>query len=155
MIPQYDDMFDTEATNIDRNVMNRGEAPAGFVVSSDDQRRAQARSSRYDSVEFTDSSANFYQPFEDQELLSGQVKPTVTGYYDTGYNGQPQVYDPSEDTFGEHVRLKNPGPSVGKIPREAYGKPGFFRNTFDLLIASMILMSVIMLEIIGLILLLR
>ncbi|MBQ1894745.1 MAG: hypothetical protein II167_03530 [Clostridiales bacterium] len=150
MIPQYDDMFDTAATDIDRNVMNREENPVGLVVSSED-RRAEARSSRYDSIEFTDSSAAFFEPIEDEELLAGKVKPTVTAYYDTGYDGTPNVYNPSDDKLGERVKLRNNEPAVGKLPPEAYGKPDFFRNSFDLGIASVILIAVVILEIIGLI----
>ncbi len=151
MIPQYDDIFDTAATDIDRNVMNQEETPAGFAMSSDGARRTRTRSSRYDSVEFTDTSADFYRPIEDEDVISGKVKPTVVGYYDTDYDGSPNIYNPSEDTFGASVRLNNSEPVVGKLPREAYGKPEFFLNTFDLAIASVILIAVIVLEIIGLI----
>ena len=101
MIPKYDfdNSYDRQQTDIDRKVMNKTDAAerAGVVIITDQNRRADARSSRYGSVEFTGDSAAFYGPIEDEELLAGKVKPSVAGYYDTGYSGVPNVYDPALD----------------------------------------------------------
>jgi len=156
MIPKYDfdNSYDRQQTDIDRKVMNKTDAAerAGVVIVTDQHRRADARSSRYGSVEFTDDSAEFYEPIEDEELLSGKVKPTIAGYYDTGYSGIPNVYDPSLDkTTGIGVIKNEVNNDIGKLPKDAYGIPDFFKNPVDLIISIIALSAFIIIEIIGLI----
>lgn len=156
MIPKYDfdNSYDRQQTDIDRKVMNKTDAAerAGVVIITDQNRRADARSSRYGSVEFTGDSAAFYGPIEDEELLAGKVKPSVAGYYDTGYSGVPNVYDPALDkTTGIGVIREPEKVDLGKIPDEAYGLPEFFKNPIDLAIAIVALSALIIIEIIGLI----
>ena len=150
MLARYDDMFDTLATDVDRNVMNEGEKPSDFVVTTNYEKRAEARSSRYDSAKFTDTSAKFWDPIEDEDLLSGVTKPTVLGYYDTDYDGTPNYYNPSLDKVSSRATPNEPM-AIGKMPKEAYGKPEFFENSFDLGIASIILVAIVILEIICLV----
>lgn len=157
MIPQYDfdNSYDVDKTSLDRNVLNTRDMndKTGFVVKTDEAKRAAARSSRYESVEFTDESVDFIDPFEDEELLNGKVKPTVAGYYDTGYDGSPNVYNPSEDKMmgkGSVSFHKDQQNNPEPMPKEAYGSPDFFKNPVDLTIASIALAIVVVLEIIGL-----
>ena len=154
MIPKYDfdNSYDRQQTDIDRKVMNKTDAAerAGVVIITD--QRADAGSSRYGSVEFTDESAKFLEPLEDEDLISGKVKPTVAGYYDTGYSGVPNVYDPSEDkTTGIGVIREPAAVDLGKLPKDAYGLPDFFKNPVDLTISIVALSALIIIEIIGLI----
>lgn len=152
MIPQYDfdNSFDNEQTSLNRNVLNQKEMneKTGFVVRTDEARRAAARSSRYDSVEFTEESVDFIEPFEDEELISGNVKPSVAGYYNTGYDGAPNVYNPSQDKMiGKgSVSFEKAEPSADPLPREAYGSPEFFKNPVDLTIANIALGVFVILE---------
>lgn len=150
MIPKFNDDFLSAETDLNRNVMNEGETPSNFIVSTNYEKRQAARSSKYDSVEFTGSSANFLDPIEDEDLLSGVTKPTVQGYYDTGYDGTPNFYNPSEDKVSTMATPPREQ-SLGKMPKEAYGKPAFFENSFDLGVASVILIAIVVLEIIGLV----
>ena len=156
MIPKYDfdNSYDRQQTDIDRNVLNSTDAAekAGVIIVTDQNKRADARSSRYSSVEFTDDSARFYEPIEDEDLLAGNVKPTVAGYYDTGYSGVPNVYDPSSDKLtGVGVIRDTFGADIGKLPKDAYGTPDFFKDPVTLTVSIMALASVIVLEIIALI----
>ena len=156
MIPKYDfdNSYDRQQTDIDRKVMNKTDAAerAGVVIITDQNRRADARSSRYGSVEFTDESVAFLEPIEDEDLLTGKVKPTVAGYYDTGYSGVPNIYDPSEDrTSGIGVIKQTEKIDMGKLPSDAYGLPDFFKNPVDLTISIIALSALIIIEIIGLI----
>ena len=74
MIPKYDfdNSYDVDNTSLDRNVLNTKDMreDTGFIVKTDEAKRAAARSSRYDSVEFTNGSVDFTEPFEDEELLN-------------------------------------------------------------------------------------
>ncbi|SEW07613.1 hypothetical protein SAMN05216413_1103 [Ruminococcaceae bacterium KH2T8] len=156
MIPKYDfdNSYDRQQTDIDRKVMNKTDAAerAGVVIITDQNRRAGARSSRYGSVEFTDDSARFLEPLEDEDLISGKVKPTVAGYYDTGYSGVPNVYDPSADRTTGIGNINEPKAiDLGKLPKDAYGLPDFFKNPVDLTISIVALSALIIIEIIGLI----
>lgn len=154
MIPKYDfdNSYDIDNTSLDRNVLNTTDMneATGFVVKTDEAKRAAARSSRYDSVEFTDRSVDFTNPFEDEELLSGRVKPTVAGYYNTGYNGMPNVYNPTEDklTGKGVVSLGKKEKNTEPLPKEAYGSPAFFKNPVDLTIASVALGILVVVELI-------
>ena len=156
MIPKYDfdNSYDRQQTDIDRNVMNSTDAAekAGVIIVTDQNKRADARSSRYSSVEFTDDSARFYEPIEDEDLLSGNVKPTVAGYYDTGYSGVPNVYDPSTDKMtGIGVIREENNVDIGKLPKDAYGTPEFFKDPFTLTVSILALASVVILEIIAMV----
>ncbi len=156
MIPKYDfdNSYDRQQTDIDRNVLNSTDAAekAGVIIVTDQSKRADARSSRYSSVEFTDDSARFYEPIEDEDLIAGNVKPTVAGYYDTGYSGEPNVYDPSCDKLtGVGVIKDQSDNSIGKLPKDAYGTPDFFKDPITLTLSIMALASVAVLEIIALI----
>lgn len=152
MIPKYDfdNSYDVDNTSLDRNVLNQRDIneQTGFVVKTDEAKRAAARSSRYESVEFTDESVDFTETFEDEELLSGRVKPTVAGYYNTGYNGVPNVYNPTEDkmTGKGQVSFDKKEASSEPLPKEAYGSPAFFKNPVDLTIASIALGIFIVVE---------
>ncbi len=156
MIPKYDfdNSYDRQQTDIDRNVLNSTDAAerAGVIIVTDQNKRADARSSRYGSVEFTDDSARFYEPIEDEDLLAGNVKPTVAGYYDTGYSGVPNVYDPSCDKLtGIGVIRDDSNVDIGKLPKDAYGTPDFFKDPVTLTVSVLALASVVILEIIALI----
>ncbi len=139
----------------DRNVLNTKDPDerTGFVIKTDEQKRKIMRSGRYESVEFTETSLAYGDPFEDEALISGQVKPSVTAVYDTGYDGKPNVYDPSKD----HVKQTSNVDSfdhtgqMGVLSKESFATPEFFRNPVDLIIGSVIFGLIIVLEIIGLI----
>ena len=154
MIPQYDfdNSYDKEQTSLDRNVLNTRDMSesSGFVIKTDESKRAQARSSHYDSVEFTDNSVDFTEPFEDEELLNGKVKPSVAGYYNTGYDGAPNVYNPSQDKMigRGNVSFDKAEASNEPLPREAFGSPEFFKNPVDLTIANIALGIFVVLELI-------
>ncbi|MBO4637809.1 MAG: hypothetical protein J5685_11760 [Clostridiales bacterium] len=157
MIPQreFDNLYDTAATDENRNVMNREEGRTGpdLVVNSNYQNRASRRSSRYDSVEFTETSASYMDPLEDEDLLSGNTTPTVVGYYDGLEDYESRVYDPMNDmVIG---RVPSPDtvktPDLGKLPKSAFGLPDFFKNPVDLFVSCILLAGVIILEIIGLV----
>ena len=155
MIPKYDfdNSYDVDNTSLDRNVLNTKDMreDTGFIVKTDEAKRAAARSSRYDSVEFTNGSVDFTEPFEDEELLSGRVKPTVAGYYNTGYNGSPNVYNPTEDKLtGKGVVSLNAKKETNAepLPKEAFGSPAFFKNPIDLTIASVALGILVVVELI-------
>ncbi len=154
MIPQYDfdRLYDSASTDQDRNVMNQGEMPddTGFVMSMGNGPKTKQRIGRYDRVEFTDGSADYMTPLEDEDLLSGRVTPSVAGYYDTASEYDPKVYDPMNDTvIGEFTdpSVLTPG-DIGKIPKDAFGHPDFFKDPVTLTIASAVLAAVIVLEII-------
>ena len=157
MIPQreFDNLYDSAATDENRNVMNRDDRRPGpdLIVSPNYENRAERRSSRYDSVEFTDTSASYMEPLEDEELLAGKSTPTVVGYYDGLGDYESRVYDPMNDT----VIGKVPSPDtirrvdVGKLPKTAFGLPEFFKNPVDLFVSCVLLIGIIILEIIGLI----
>ncbi|MBQ4271294.1 MAG: hypothetical protein II718_05670 [Clostridiales bacterium] len=163
MIPQYnfDNSYDKLSTDIDRKVLNTGpmNEKTGFVIRTEEDKRADARSGRYSSVEFTDESVSYVEPFEDEELLSGKVTPTVAGYYDTGYDGRPKVYDPSSDNLEALSlnRSRDIDPirkDIGKIPKEAYGTPELFKDPLSLVIGCVIASLLIIVEIIALIVIL-
>lgn len=157
MIPQreFDNMYDTAATDENRNVLNREEGRTGpdLVVSTNYENRAARRSARYDSVEFTDTSASYMEPLEDEELLSGKSEPTVVGYYDGLGDYESRVYDPMNDTYIGTVPSpdKVNVPDLGKLPKQAFGLPDFFKNPVDLFVSCILLAGIIILEIIGLI----
>ena len=159
MIPQYnfENSYDKMSTDPDRNVLNTSQMKeeTGFVISTQDNTRYDKRSSDYGSVEFTDGSASYVEPFEDEELLSGKVKPTVAGYYDTGYDGQPNIYDPSNDSLAAQSRYIDPVKNdIGKMPKEAYGMPELFKDPVSLLVGSVIAGAIIIIEIIALVIIL-
>ena len=145
----------------DRNVLN-GKEPderTGFVVRTDEEKRRQMRSSRYESVEFTDSSVDFRGVFEDEALISGQVKPEVAAVYDTGYDGRPVIYDPSKDeeiTASSFISSDSfdRTSEMGQLTGESFSTPDFFRNPTDLLIGCIIFGLILILEIAGLIIIL-
>ena len=158
MIPKYDfdNSYDRQQTDIDRNVLNSTDAAekACVIIVTDQSKRADARSSRYSSVEFTDDSARFYEPIEDEDLIAGNVKPTVAGYYDTGYSGEPNVYDPSKDHTGDVKPATDSfdrTSQMGVLTKDSFATPEFFRNPVDLAIGCVVFGLVIILEIIGLI----
>lgn len=154
MIPKYDfdNSYDIDQTSLDRNVLNTKDMneKTGFIVKTDEAKRAAARSSRYESVEFTERSVDFTEPFEDEELLSGRVKPTVAGYYNTGYDGSPNVYNPTHDkmTGRGNVSFAKKEASSEPLPKEAYGSPEFFKNPVDLTIACVALAVFVIVELI-------
>lgn len=124
-----------------------------FIIKTDEQKRKLARSSRYESVEFTDDSIDFSKPFEDEALLSGNVKPTVSAVYDTGYDGKPNIYNPSKELVKENRhsdsfdRTKEMGPLTG----ESFSTPNFFKDRTDMTIGCIIFGLIILLEIIALV----
>jgi len=139
--------------NPDREVLNKPDISdrEDLIVKTDENKRRIARSSRYESVEFTDESVDFSQPFEDEALISGQVKPTVSAVYDTGYDGKPNFYDPDKEyeeicyTGDSFDRTQDMGP----LQSESYATPEFFKNPVDLIIGSAVAFLVIVLEIIA------
>ena len=142
----------------ERNVLNTKDPDdkIGFVIKTDEEKRRQMRSSRYESVEFTDSSLDYAAAFEDEALISGQVQPHVSAVYDTGYDGKPNIYDPSKD----HVSSQKHGSdsfdrtsSMGVLTRESFATPAFFTSKVDLIIGCVVFGLLIILEIIGLIIL--
>jgi hypothetical protein len=140
----------------ERNVLNTQDPDenTGFVIKTDEQKRKLMRSARYESVEFTDTSISYNEPYEDEAVISGQVKPEVTAVYDTGYDGKPNVYDPSKD----HTSDVKPATDsfdrtsqMGVLTKDSFATPEFFRNPVDLAIGCVVFGLVIILEIIGLI----
>ena len=169
MIPKYefDNSFDNSTIDPDRNVLNTKDVDdkVGLVIKTDKTARDEARSSHYDSVEFTDSSLNFNETFEDEDLISGKVKPTVVAHYENGCDGNSNIYDPFDDKLLGKGRVDIYDDTQGgtqkmyggepDIPKEAYGTSDFMKSKTDLLIASIALGTVVVLEIIILILLLK
>ena len=139
----------------ERNVLNTKDPDekTGFVIKTDEEKRKIMRSGRYESVEFTEDSLLYGAPFEDEALISGQVQPEVAAVYDTGYDGKPNIYDPSKD----QVRQVNNTDSfdrteeMGILTRESFSTPKFFSSPVDLAIGCVICGLIIILEIIGLI----
>ncbi|MCR5592936.1 MAG: hypothetical protein K6F79_04210 [Saccharofermentans sp.] len=142
----------------DRNVLNTREPDDknGFIIKTDENKRKLMRSSRYESVEFTDTSLDYAGTFEDEALISGQVRPEVTAHYNTGYDGKPNVYDPSRDSVIPMVSSDSfdRTSTMGALTKESFSLPRFFTNPVDLIIGSVILTALIVLEIIGLIVIL-
>ena len=141
----------------ERNVLNTKDPDdkTGFVIKTDEDKRRLMRSARYESVEFTDTSIAYNEPFEDEALLSGQVKPSVAAVYDTGYDGKPNVYDPSKDHIEAipAVDSFDRTSQMGALSKESFSTPAFFNNPVDLIIGCFIFGLLIVLEIVGLILL--
>lgn len=143
--------------NIDpeRNVLNTKDPDenTGFVIKTDENKRKLMRSARYESVEFTDTSIAYNEPFEDEALISGQVKPEVAAVYDTGYDGKPNVYDPSKDHVSEvkTVDSFDRTSQMGLLTKESFATPEFFKNPVDLMIGCVVFGLIIILEIVGLI----
>ena len=139
----------------ERNVLNTKDPDdkTGFVIKTDEEKRKIMRSGRYESVEFTETSLAYGDPFEDEALISGQVKPSVTAVYDTGYDGKPNVYDPSKDRVKEvnNTDSFDRTEQMGILSKESFATPHFFSNPVDLTIGCVIFGLVIVLEIIGLI----
>ncbi|MBR5387056.1 MAG: hypothetical protein IK142_05685 [Clostridiales bacterium] len=139
----------------ERNVLNTKDPDdnTGFVIKTDENKRKLMRSSRYESVEFTDTSISYNEPFEDEALISGQVKPEVAAVYDTGYDGKPNVYDPSKDHVSEikHGDSFDKTSSMGILTKESFSTPEFFKRPVDLIIGCVIFGLIIILEIVGLI----
>ncbi len=139
----------------ERNVLNTKDPDntTGFVIKTDDEKRKIMRSGGYESVEFTDSSLTYGDPFEDEALLSGQVKPEVSAVYDTGYDGKPNFYDPSKDYVEAipSVDSFDRTSEMGALTKESFSTPEFFNNPVDLIIGSVICGLIIVLEIVGMI----
>lgn len=140
----------------ERNVLNTQDPDenTGFVIKTDEQKRKLMRSARYESVEFTDTSISYNEPYEDEAVISGQVKPEVTAVYDTGYDGKPNVYDPSKDHTGDvkpATDYFDRTSQMGVLTKDSFATPELFRNPVDLAIGCVVFGLVIILEIIGLI----
>lgn len=139
----------------DRKVLNTSDLSEkeDFVIKTDEQKRKIARSSRYESVEFTDESIDFSKPFEDEALLNGLVKPTVSAVYDTGYDGRPNIYDPAKD-LGKtlnHTDSFDKTSQMGPLTGASFSTPKFFKSKVDMIIGCVILSLIIVLEIIALV----
>lgn len=139
----------------ERNVLNTRDPDenTGFVIKTDEDKRKIMRSGRYESVEFTENSLVYGDPFEDEALISGQVKPAVAAVYDTGYDGKPNIYDPSKDNVKEvrNTDSFDRTDEMGILTRESFSTPRFFQSPVDLTIGCIIFGLIIVLEIIGLI----
>ncbi len=139
----------------DRNVLNTKDPDdkTGFVIKTDENKRKLMRSSRYESVEFAESSLSYGDAYEDEALLSGQVNPKVSAVYDTGYDGKPNIYDPSKDTVKE-IRTTDSfdrTSEMGVLTKDSFSTPEFFNNPVDLIIGCVICVLFIILEIVGLV----
>lgn len=143
----------------ERNVLNTQDPDDknGFIIRTDENKRKLMRSSRYESVEFTDTSLDYAGTFEDEALISGQVRPSVTARYDTGYDGKPRVYDPSKESVIPMVRSDSfdRTSTMGILTKESFSLPRFMTNPVDLIIGSVVFGALIILEIIGLIIILK
>jgi len=141
----------------DRKVLNTSDLSEkeDFVIKTDEQKRKLARSSRYESVEFTDESIDYSGAFEDEALINGLVKPTVSAVYDTGYDGKPNVYDPSKDFVKEtsHSDSFDRTSQMGPLSNDSFSTPNFFRSSTDMIIGCVIAGLVIVLELIALVIL--
>jgi len=139
----------------ERNVLNTKDPDdnTGFVIKTDEDKRKIMRSGRYESVEFTETSLQYGAPFEDEALISGQVKPEVTAVYDTGYDGKPNIYDPSKDNVEQvnNTDSFDRTENMGILTRESFSTPRFFQSPVDLIIGCVVCALIIILEIIGLI----
>ena len=87
-----------------------------------------------DRTVFTEESANAMQPFEDEALLRGDVKPRKTGKV-TGNSYITKYYDPDSDyTEGGHKVKVNSDPMAGAASpvhaKSAFKaeNPGFFND---------------------------
>ncbi len=159
----FDKLVDTESLNSDRKVLNKSEDSGvpGLVFNTDRRPIMKNQTSVSDagksSVEFTGESSSFMEPLEDLDLISGRTRPTVVG---TGmevpvdFSKDHKIYDPSLDRttgFGQ-VELGDVNRKTGeKFTKESFGLPDFYTNPVDLIIASVILVAVITIEIIGII----
>ena len=158
----FDSTLDSESLNTDRNVLNKSDSSVeGLIFHSGGSALKKNQTSVSDggisSIEFTDSSSTFYEPLEDMDLLTGKTKPTVVG---TGisepvdYSAEHKIYDPSVDaTTGiGHIDFDSTNRKTDhKFTKESFGLPNFYTNPVDLIIASLILILVIVIEIIGLV----
>lgn len=137
----------------DRKVLNTSDLSEkeDFVIKTDEQKRRLARSSRYESVVFTDESIDFSNPFEDEALINGLTKPTVSAVYDTGYDGKPNVYDPSKDYVKatSHTDSFDRTSQMGPLTGDSFSTPGFFKSRTDMIIGCVIAGLIILLEIIA------
>ena len=122
--------------------------------------------------EFTMGSLNALEPFEDEALLSGAVKPKNTGRMSGVESFESQIFEAEADFDEEeeiasvfnrdgHTFMMNTDPMAGgaepvhaKTAFEA-GKPSFFTDAKKLTIFLVGLAVVIVLELAGLILLLK
>lgn len=142
----------------DRKVLNTSDLSEkeDFVIKTDEQKRKLARSSRYESVEFTDESIDFSQPFEDEDLISGLVRPTVSAVYDTGYDGKPNVYDPSKDEVKHmnHSDSFDKTSQMGPLTGASFSTPNFFKSKTDMIIGCVLALLIIILEVIALVIVL-
>jgi hypothetical protein len=69
-----------------------------------------------------------------------------------GYSGVPNVYDPSCDKLTGIGGIRDDSNvDIGKLPKDAYGTPDFFKDPVTLTVSVLALASVVILEIIALI----
>lgn len=158
----FDSVFEDENLNNDRNVLNKSDDDAlpGLVFNDSKGSFIKGKTSvvegGFSGVEFTDASTTFYEPLEDLDLISGRTKPSVVGSLNEpkDYSLEHKIYDPSKDAttgFG-YVNLNSMNEKTGdKFTKESFGLPDFYTNPIDLIIASLILLALIVIEIIGLI----
>ena len=106
-----------------------------------------------DRTVFTETSANAMQPFEDEALLRGDVKPRKTGKV-TGSAYISRTYDPEQDYNNEGHKVKvNSDPMAGAASPEhtksafKAENPGFFNDVRKLGMITAAVCLLILLEI--------
>lgn len=123
------------------------------------------------TAEFTAGSMNALDPFEDEALLSGEVKPKNTGKFSGVEPFQSQVFEAEEDfededdpyvfsKDGHTYKINSDLMAGGAEPvhaRSAFdaGKPSFFTDVKKLSLLMVCVAILILAEFIGLILLVK
>lgn len=64
-------------TKADRPVMNASDTPEYVNLATHFNQRQKKQIDTYESLQFTENSTSYVDPFEDEALLSGEVKPVV------------------------------------------------------------------------------
>lgn len=144
-------------TKADRPVMNAQDTPEYINLATHYQER-KAREEGYESLQFTDDSMNYLPPYEDEDLLNGNVKPVVKSggnYSATATAPVAEDYVPpyrdipgTYATVGDPVFYKEKRSDryvlvpISMIP---------FYNPIVLALASLILALLIVVEVLGVI----
>ncbi len=140
-----------------RNVLNTKDIPEYMKVSTHfrEERGDLKNYDKYDSLEFSDNSFDFMAPDEDEAVVSGLVKP-VKIKKDSSDSVLPEKDKKAEkDAFNVH---KNDDIFAGDVVlnnSSVTSLPDFMYNPILLLFMLIIFVGLIVLEIIGIVFLLR
>lgn len=150
-----------------RNVLNTKEIPEYLKLNTHfrEERGDLKNYEKYDSLEFSEKSFNFMAPEEDEEILSGKVKPIVKGTGSPKRDekiinnvlsemGIEEVGDKDNDYPLDDWDINNTEAVISR-PSSSTNYPDFLYSPVVLVVLLLIFVSLIVLEVLGMVFLLR